>query len=157
MPDNLARYYRESGDLIRAIRANFDSGATLVIRPAGTPLISTRITGSFRRAGLYLEVREQFNWNSGLGRVDKDYKYEFLYNGADLLRLENHGGKPEHAHFPNRFLSHNGQHFEVDRWPEELLDIDFPKVFVYFGIIERNGHALLEPFKSARPRSRFGT
>jgi hypothetical protein len=120
------------------------------MRTPGSPVLGTRITGSFRRDGVVLQVKEYFNHIPDRGVIQKDYRYTFIHNGVEMLRIETQKGKPQHAHFPPRYVNNDGRHFTIKQWPPELQDMDFTKAFELWGDMVRNGGRLPEPFRSAK-------
>lgn len=151
MPRDLNKYAQEVASLVRVIKASFDPSSELRFsRTPGHPILGTRISGLFRQNGVVLTVKEYFNFVPERDAIDKDYRYRFISQSVEQLRIETQPGFPEHAHFPPRYLEGNGRHFNIDRWPTELQDMDFPKAFGLWADMVRNGGRLPEPFRSAK-------
>jgi hypothetical protein len=102
-----------------------------------------------RRDRIVLDVKEYFVVNPDHTSIVKDYRYTFLVAGNDVLRIETERGRPEHAHFPPRYSSGTNRHYNIDRWPADLKDMNFLKAFDLWAQLVRSVGQLPEPFRSA--------
>jgi hypothetical protein len=97
-----------------------------------------------------LRAKENFNYIPESGMIDKEYRYTFICNTVEKLRIETETGKPAHAHCPPRYLSGIGRHFDIIHWPQDLQDMNFIKVFALWSEMVRTEGELPEPFRSAK-------
>lgn len=150
MPRSLDQYHRQVDELIVLIRSSFAEQSSLRLqKTSGIPTLGVRIGGDFRRDRLVMKVKEHFNFDPQTGSIDKDYRYIFLFEGQERLRIETQPGQPEHAHFPPLYIANSNRHFNISRWPPDLQDMDFVKAFEIWSAMRRlGGGQLPEPFRS---------
>lgn len=149
MAFDLDEYAGEAFRLVQTINRIIDPSRNLRYRQAleGQRVTRTEIHGYVKREGVYVfDVKEVFNLNDS-GGIDKDFRYTFLAERVERLAIENHGN-PDHAHFPNRYLRHNGRHFSLAGYVD-YQDVTFPKMFDKFNAFVNDGGQIPEPFRSA--------
>jgi len=152
---DLTEYANDTAILIDGIKELFPRTTSLEIAAgvsAYSGLFQTELRGHHERIGYTLTVNYEYLILQPDKSIRKKYRYRISRGAEELIRFQSdRNNNPENAHFPPHFLSEDGRHFEMPRWPSHLQDMSFPIVFKFFLDVVRADGDLPEPFRSARP------
>ena len=152
---DLDSYISQIDTLIQAIeKVAGPTGCTLRIRKVATihsGVFASDLVGDVHApAGYSLLVRKEYLRIELDGSIHRQYRYTILRGSDELIRMQTDLRHPENAHFPPNYLSEDGKHFTIDRWPDYLQDMNFLTMYKFFRSVIRADGELPEPFKSAK-------